>query len=90
MVIMMNKTEFVNELTKNLSYSYDKCLTICNILENSFFISKREKERIIDDFIQKLNVSKKEALEIYDTSITILKNEIKSKLKHPFKSWKSK
>jgi len=86
MVMKMNKTEFINELSKELSYSKDKCIIINQILESNFFISKKSKDKIIEELIQTLNINYEEAIKIYDTALTIIKNEIKNKLKHPFKS----
>ena len=86
MVMKMNKSEFINKLSMILSYSEDKCIIINDILENNFFISKKNKDKIIEEFIQKLNVDNEEAIKIYDTAVEIIKNEVKNKLKHPFKS----
>ncbi len=82
----MNKTELINELSKSTYYSEDKCIIINEILESNFFISKKSKDKIIEEFILKLNVDKKEALIIYNTAVKIIKNELKNKLKHPFRS----
>ncbi len=86
MVMKMNKREFINELSVTLSYSDDKCIIINDILENNFFISKKNKDKIIGEFIQKLNVNNEEAIKIYDIAVKIVKDEVKNKLKHPFKS----
>ena len=82
----MNKTGLINELSKQLSYSKEKCLMINDILESNFFISKRNKDKIVDEFIQKLKVSSEEAMKIYDTAVKIIKDEVKNKLKNPFKN----
>lgn len=86
MVTKMNKEGFINELSRQLSYSKDKCIVINEILENNFFISKKNKDKIIDEFVQMLNVNKEEAIKIYDIAVKIIKNEVKNKLKHPFKN----
>lgn len=86
MVIIMNKTNFINELSMQLSYSKEMCVTINDILESNFFLSKKNKDKIIEEFIQKLDVNNEEATKIYDVSIEIVKDEIKNKLKHPFKN----
>ncbi len=82
----MNKNEFISELSKQLSYSKEKCFMINDILENNFFISKKNKDKIIEEFIKILNVSNEEAMKIYDIAIKIIKEEVKNKLKHPFKN----
>ena len=86
MVMIMNKNEFILELEKELSYSKDKCVIINDVLENNFFISKQSKNKIIDELMQNLNVDKDEATHIYEVAIRIVKEEVKNKLKHPFKS----
>ena len=86
MVMKMNKTEFINKLSKELKYSKCKCVIINDILESNFFISKKNKDIIIKEFIQKLNVSNEEAKNIYEIAVKILNEEIEFELKHPFKS----
>ncbi len=86
MVMKMNKNGFISELAKQLSYSKEKCIIINDILESNFFISKKNKDKIIDEFMQILNASNEEAIKIYDTSVKIIKDEVKNKLKHPFKN----
>ena len=85
MVMNLNKTEFINELSSQLSYSKDKCIIINEILESNFFISKKNKDKIIEEFIRKLEINYEEAIEIYDIAIKIINDEIKNKLKNPFK-----
>ncbi len=82
----MNKTGFINEISKQLSYSKEKCIMINDILENNFFISKRNKDKIVDEFMQKLKASSEEAIKIYDTAVKIIKDEVKNKLKQSKKS----
>lgn len=86
MVMSMNKEKFVSELSKQLNYSIEKCYIINNILENNFVLSKKSKAKIIDDLIGQLDIENKEATKIYDIAIKIINDEIKRKLKHPFKN----
>lgn len=86
MVMKMNKAEFIQKLSEVLSYSKEKCTTINDILENNFFISKKNKDKIVSEFIQELNVDEREANNIYNTATKIINDEIKNKLKHPFRS----
>lgn len=86
MVMSMNKEKFVSELSKQLNYSIEKCHIINNILENNFVLSKKSKAKIIDDLIGQLDIENKEATKIYDIAIKIINDEIKRKLKHPFKN----
>jgi len=82
----MNKSEFIKKLSCKLSYTIEDCTIINDILESNCFISKKSKDKIKIDLIQKLFITEKEAENIYNTSISIVKDEIKNKIKHPFKS----
>lgn len=86
MVKQMNKREFIEKLSSELSYSVEKCTIINDVLENNFFISKKSKDKILNDLIEKLSITESEAGKIYDVSISIIKDEIKNKIKHPFKN----
>lgn len=80
----MNKTAFINELGKQLSYSPEKRIAINNVLENNFFISKKHKPEVVAQLTQQLNVDEVEATKIYDTAVKIVNDEVKRKIKHPF------
>ncbi len=86
MVMQINKNSFISELSRQLSYSREKCIIINDILESNFFISKKNKDKIIDEFRQILNVSNEESIKIYDIAVKIIKDKIKDKLKHPFEN----
>lgn len=86
MVKKMNKMEFINTLSERLSYPIEKCIIINDVLESNFFISKKSKDTIIKELVKRLDINSLEAEKIYDEAILIIKDEIKSKLKHPFKS----
>ncbi len=86
MVMKMNKNGFISELSKQLSYSKEKCIMMNDILESNFFISKKNKDKIIDEFIRKLKISSEEAKKIYDAAVKVIKDEVKSKLRHPFQN----
>lgn len=86
MVMNMNKTEFIDELSNQLSYPQERCIIINDILENNFFISKNNKDKIIEELTQALNVDNEEANKIYDIAVKIVKDEVKDKLKHPFRN----
>lgn len=86
MVMWMNKKDFIKELAKELNYEENKCIVINDILEDNFFISKKSKNKIIDELIKQLNISDDEAIRIYDKAIVIVKRELKDKMRHPFRS----
>lgn len=84
----MNKTEFISALKEKTNLSEENCLIVNDILESHFLIGKNNKEKIIEDLINRLNINELKANEIYNTSMSIISNELKYKLKHPFKSKK--
>ena len=43
----MNKSEFIKELSKQTSYNEERCNTINNIVEDTFIIGKKNKEKIL-------------------------------------------
>ncbi len=85
MVMRMNKTDFIKELSNKTGYNEDMCLQINNIIEDTFLIGKKNKEKMVNDFKNKLNINEEEANKIYETAMNIISSEIKNKLKHPFK-----
>lgn len=86
MVMKMNKTGFIKELSKVTGYSIDECNVINDVLENNFFISKKSKDKIINELMSSLKINETEANAIYEISKKIINDELKNKLKHPFKS----
>ncbi len=86
MVMKMNKSKFIKELSKQTGYNEEKCILVNNIIENYFIFSKKNKERIIKDLQVKAALNEDDAENIYDISMKIFTAEIKDKLRHPFKS----
>lgn len=86
MVMKMNKKEFIKELQTKTNYDEKKCILINNIIEEHFLIGKKNKEKIVNDIKEKLNISSNEADDIYNISMGIITKELKETIKHPFKS----
>lgn len=86
MVKQMNKHGLIKRISQELNCDETKSKIICETLENNFFFSKKNKEKIIEELKLKLNTGEEETTKIYEISISIIKGEIKDKLKHPFKS----
>lgn len=82
----MNKKEFIRELAKRINYSEERCILINDVLESNFFISKKSKDKILDELITILDVDMEEAEKIYLCAVDIIKRELKDKLTHPFRS----
>lgn len=84
----MDKEKFIKLIGEQLNYDNEKCLLICDILENHFLIGKNNKKKIISDLIEKLDIKEDEADNIYNVSSKIIGSEIKNKIFHPFGSSK--
>ena len=82
----MNKKEYIKVLQQKTKLSEDKCSIINDILENYFIIGKKNKQKIINDLKEKLNINEVDADEIYNISTEIISTAIKEKIKSPFKS----
>ena len=86
MVIEMNKSEVIKEISKQTGYAEEKCILINNIMEDTFIFGKKNKEKIITRFENELNLDESESNKLYETVMNILGSGIKDTLKHPFKS----
>lgn len=86
MVMKMNKKKFIELLQDRTKLSNKECETINNILESNFIFSKKNKEKIVNDLQNELNIEKEKAENIYDISMHIISVALKDKLKHPFRS----
>ena len=82
----MNKSEFIKELSKQTGYDEEKCIVINSIVEDTFIIGKKNKDKMIEKFEEQISLDENEANKLYGTVISIIGSELKNKLKHPFKS----
>lgn len=82
----MNKEKFIKELENVTGLDNEKCIIINDILESNFFVGKKNKEKIVSDVMEKLEITREEAEKIYESAMAILSSGIKDKLKHPFGS----
>lgn len=82
----MNKNEFIKELVKQTGYDEEKCIAINNIVEDTFFIGKKNKDKMILKFEEQIKLDENEANKLYEIVMGIIGNGIKNKLKNPFKS----
>ena len=82
----MNKMLFLKEIKEKTNLSEEDVLKISDTLDDTFIIGKKNKEKMIESFVSKLGISDAEAEKIYEIIMDIMKNAIKDKLKHPFKS----
>ncbi len=82
----MDKKEFIEKLSKQTSYDERKCNLINSIIEDTFIIGKKSKEKMIVEFKEKLKIEEQEANKVYEIVMQIIGTGIKDKLKHPFKN----
>lgn len=82
----MKKEKFIKELESITKLDKGKCTIVNSILESHFIIGKKNKEKMISDFIEQLAVTKEEAEKIYESAMSVIAKSIKDRLKHPFGS----
>lgn len=82
----MNKNGFIKELSKQTGYNEEKCTLIDNIIENYFIFGRKNKDKIIKDLQTKASLNEDDSENVYDISMKIITEEIKNKVKHPFKN----
>ncbi len=85
-----NKRALLVDLKERLNCSEEECIIINNIVEDTSLFGKKNRAKMIDGFMDQLNVSEERAIEIYDTFMDIFKYRVKFKIFHPFKSIKKK
>lgn len=76
----------MKELEKVTGLDTNQCTILNNILENHFLLGKNNKEKIINDVMLQLQMTREEAEEIYEKVMSVIGMGIKDKLKHPFKN----
>ena len=80
MVIMMNKTKFIEEISNKTGYSLEDSTRINTIIENNFIISKKSKCKIIDELQFEFNISFEEAEHIYEVCAEIISTALKKQI----------
>lgn len=85
-----NKHALLVELKDRLNVSEEDCIVINNIVEDTSLFGKKNKAKMINGFINHLDVTEKRAEEIYETFMDIVKSRIKFKIRHPFKKYDCK
>lgn len=86
MVKKVNKTYFLNQLKEETNLSEKDVLAISSILDDHFVFGKKNKDKIVSDIKEKLEVSNERAEELYNITMSIISSNVKDKLRHPFKS----
>ena len=81
----MNKSEVIRKIEEKLNCDREKAEKINEIVEDTFFLGRKNKEKIIQRFIMDLSLSEEEASHIYNEVMSIFGEGIKDKIKHPFR-----
>ena len=82
----MNKKDVILKLKEKLNLDIDTCNKINDIVEKNFIIGRNNKEKMLNGFINELNIGKDEADKIYNTVMDVLMHGFKEKVMHPFKN----
>ena len=73
----MNKTEFIKELSNKTGIDEKECIKINSIIEDTFIVGKKNKEKMIQIFMSELKYNEDEANKVYEVAMDILASEIK-------------
>ncbi len=68
----MKKNNIINALKERTNRLENECNIIYDILEKHSIIGRKNKEKMKNDFMEELNVSEKEADEIYNISMELI------------------
>lgn len=82
----MNKHEFIEELEKKLGMDKEMCTKISDVLEDNFFIGRKNSEKTVKDLEEKLNLDHETADKVFNICRDVITKELKNKILHPFKS----
>ena len=85
MVMKMNRTGFMNEIEKKTNLNKEQLSILDNILEENSIFGRKNKDKTVEAIMNGLNVDKQKANELYNTISSIAVENIKEKIKHPFK-----
>ena len=85
MVRKLNKTKFIEKLQETLNIKENDAIIINDVLENNNIIGKKNKQKIVNELMEKLKTDETEANKIYETTMQIITTAIKNKIRHPFK-----
>ena len=81
-----NKRAVLVDLKERLNCSEQDCIIINNIVEETSLFGRKNKEKMINGFMEQLDVTEARADEIYNTFMDIFKSRIKYRFRHPIKS----
>ena len=82
----MDKEDFLLKLGEETGYNSDICFNINEILESCYIVGKSNKDKIKNDFKEKLSFSEEEAENIYNKVMDIFAKGVKDKARNQFNS----
>ena len=82
----MNKTEFIEALSKSADVTIEQAELVDKILESRNVLRKKNEPLFVAEISKKLNVDNVRAKEIYDACYGLIGSGIVNKVKHPFRS----
>lgn len=71
-MVKINREKIIKALQEKRNSSMEEYSIICDVLENHSIIGRRNKEKIIHDFIENLSLSYEEANFLYNDCMEIL------------------
>lgn len=81
----MNNKQVMKKVNDKLKLDYKSLLIFSKIVNDIPVIGKKNKEKMIEEFIEQLNVDETMAEHYYEVFSEVITTAIKNKLKHPFK-----
>lgn len=81
----MNSEDFISELIAQTGLTEEQCTIASEIFEKTILAGNKNKELIITQLTEKLNINKSQAEMTYNTAIGLLANDAVDKIKSLFK-----
>ena len=81
----MNNKQIMEKVNDTLRLDDKSLLIFSNIVNDIPIVGKSNREKIIKEFIEQLNVDEITAEHYYDVFSEVITTAIKDKLKHPFR-----
>lgn len=72
MVMPMIRNDFVNKLKEKTTLKEQECIIITDIIKSNKIIGRKNKEKIINDIIEKLSFDRSMANDIYNICMEII------------------
>ena len=80
----MNNRAFVEAFSKQSGYNLEESKKISKLCDKFFIVGKNNKEKLIQELINEMQLTEEEANRIYEIRSSIISQGIKDKIRHPF------